>query len=345
MVGIDIGSFSTKALQLRYEAERAILETYGELKNDAYLEVKDARGSGLLRYQDHDLVVLVRDILQEAKITARDAAFCLPASASFVIAIPFPKISLKEIESALPFEAGKYIPIPLSEVVFGWDILESNREQEGVDVLLAAVPRDMIEKVIRVAHETGLMLRWIEVESFSLARALVGRDSTPTAILDIGQQSTTVVMVDHGKVRSSYNLSRGSQELTQVLETGLAISRERAEAMKREMGLSEKIEEREIVSIMTPLMETLWSELERVFQLYNRRAPRKIQKIIVTGGGSQLKGIVEAAASRFGIEVARNNPFSRLAAPGFMQVIFREIGPSFPAAIGLALHEGFPGRV
>ena len=33
VVGIDVGMFSTKVVQLRYDAERAVLESYGELLN------------------------------------------------------------------------------------------------------------------------------------------------------------------------------------------------------------------------------------------------------------------------------------------------------------------------
>ena len=59
------------------------------------------------------------------------------------------------------------------------------------------------------------------------------------------------------------------------------------------MGLSDRPEEKEIVSVLTPLVEILFSELERLISLYNRKSPRKIQKINLTGGGSNLKGLVE----------------------------------------------------
>ena len=38
IVGIDIGTFSTKVVQLRYESERAVLESYGELLNQRYFK-------------------------------------------------------------------------------------------------------------------------------------------------------------------------------------------------------------------------------------------------------------------------------------------------------------------
>ena len=88
---------------------------------------------------------------------------------------------------------------------------------------------------------------------------------------------------------------------------------------------------------MLPLLTTLFGEIERVIDMYNRKAPRKIQRIVLTGGGSQLKGIVEFSATTFGVEVNKGNPFARIVSPPFMQHILREIGPYFSVASGLAL--------
>ena len=72
--------FSTKVVQLRYEAERAILESYGELLNERYFKSATAIAGGFLRYADNDLVTLVKDVLTESNITARDVVFSIPAA-------------------------------------------------------------------------------------------------------------------------------------------------------------------------------------------------------------------------------------------------------------------------
>lgn len=341
-IGIDIGTHSTKVIQLKYEAERAVLETYGELKNEGYLKTATAKGLSVARYSDADLASLLQDLLREANVTSKEAVFSIPATSSFTMTVTFPRISPKEIASSIPLEARKYVPIPLGEVVLDWDILETGEERDTIEVLLVAIPREIVEKFQRIAELTKLHIRALEIETFSLVRALVGRDMTPTTIINIGYISTTIAIVDKGKLRLSHNLNRGSHELTRALERGLGITVERAEAIKRDIGLSAKVEEREIVSIMTPLIETLFADIETVIRNYNRKATRKIQKINLTGGGSQLKGIIEVAATRFGVEVLRGNLFARIVAPAFMQMIFREIGPSFSTATGLALHEITP---
>jgi type IV pilus assembly protein PilM len=339
VVGIDIGTYSTKVVQLRYESEHAILETYGELLTAGYLKSAGGVGSGFLRFLDQDIANLLKDIMRESKITARDAVFSVPATSGFTVTIPFPKISLKEVNDAVPFEARKYVPIPLSEVTLAWMILDNDEARDTIEVLLIAVPREVVDKFKRIANLTGIRPRAIEIETFSAVRSLIGRDPTPTAIINVGHHSTTLAVVDRGIVRLSHNFNHGSQELTRAIEQGLAVNEERAEALKREMGLSDRIEEREITSVMTPLVTSLLTEISHTMQIYNRKSSRKIQKVDFTGGGSQLKGLVELGASHFGVEVTRGNPFSRIVTPPFIQPMLQEISPSFSVAIGLALYE------
>ena len=338
VVGIDIGTYSTKVIQLRYEKERGILETYGELLNEVYFKGAQPEND-ILHRSDEEVASLLKDLLREANVTTKEGVMAVPASSSFITTIAFPPVPSRELNESIPYEARRYVPIPISEVELDWEVLGMNESREKTEVLLTAVPKEIIEKFKRVAILSGINLRALEVETFSTARSLGGGDLLPTGFINFGHRTTTLAITDRGKVRVSHSFPKGSQELTKALERGLGISHERAEALKRETGISEKMEEKEITSIVTPFVETLLTEVERLISVYNRKAPRSVQKINLTGGGSNLKGLVEYTVSKFGIEVTRGNPFSRTVAPAFMQPILRELGPSFSPAVGLALHE------
>ncbi len=338
VVGIDIGTFSTKVIQLRYEKERGVLETYGELLNETYFKSQNPE-AGFQHRSDQEVASLLKDLLREANVTSKDAVLAVPASASFVTTVPFPPVTEKELKEAVPYEARRFVPIPIAEVTLDWEVLGMNEARDKLEVLLIAVPKEIIEKFKRVAALSGLNLHALEVETFGMVRSLGGGDLGPAGFINFGHRTTTLAVTDRGKVRVSHNFGRGSQEITKILEKGLGINHERAEAIKREVGLSEKIEEKEIVSVVAPFVETLLAEVERFLSIYNRKAPRSVQKINLTGGGSNLKGLVEHAVARFGVEVNRGNPFARTVAPAFMQPILRELGPSFSVAVGLALHQ------
>lgn len=343
VMGLHIGTYSSKVVQLRYEAERAVLETYGEIKNEGYLtHPETSRSGGSIPYLDADIAGLIKDLIRESNVTTTAAVCTIPTTAAFITTVAFPRSLQTEVSQAIPYEARKYVPIPIAEVVLEWMILEDSEPSDTIEVLLVAVPRETVEKFRRVSQAAGIALRALEVEPFSLVRSLAGHDATPMVIINIGHLSTSLTFVDRGLIRLVHSISRGSQELTMALERGLAVGRDRAEQAKRDIGLSERIEEREISSVIAPLIETLFAEVNRTISLYNRRAARKIQRVNITGGGSHLKGIIEYGASRLGIEVTRGNPFARLVTPPFLQPMLNEIGPNFSTAVGAALREFTP---
>ncbi|MBI4132846.1 MAG: type IV pilus assembly protein PilM [Candidatus Sungbacteria bacterium] len=337
-VGIDIGSDSVKVVQLRKDRERAVLETYGELKSAPYLQKRSSQGiGGFLGYKDEDLVDLLTDVLRESNATTKRAVFSIPSTSSFIIAIQLPAMAPNELASAIPFEAKKYIPIPVQEVALDWQILEEDATEKRVLALLAAVPHEVVAKYQRIADALQLDLEAVEIESFSLVRSLAATERAVVAIINWGALVTTVTIVDQRRIRMNHNFGHGSREVTTILAQSLSVSPERAEAMKREVGLSEKPEERETVSIIGPIVDSTLSDVERAIVTYNRRSKRKVEKIILTGGGASLAGLVNHVARRFGLETVIGNPFHRTVFPEFLQPLLKEIAPNFGVAVGLAL--------
>ncbi len=348
IVGIDIGVSSVKVVQLRKESERGILETYGELKTAPYLKTGEGGvGGGFLRFLDSDISGLLKDVMRESNITTNKAVVAIPAISSFVTLVQLPTTDRAEVAKAVEFEARKYVPIPISEVSLDWQIIDEGDlapadAANKTKVLLVAVPKEVVAKYNRVFEEAKLVIKGLEVETFSLVRSLIGHDKSPTALINIGSQSTTIAIVDRGVVMLSHNLDRGSNDLTSALSRGLGITLERANAFKQEIGLSDHPEDKEIASVISPLVEILLSELERIINSYNRTTERRVEKVYLTGGGSRLKGFVDQTAKRLGLETIQPNPFSRVTYPAFMQPILKDLGPTFPVAVGLALREITP---
>ena len=340
-VGIDIGLSSVKVVQLRKEEERAVLETYGQLRGEGYLKTIDSSAtfSGFLRFMDEDISAMLKDVLRESNVTTKIAVMSIPAHACFITLVELPKIPPSEWATVLSFESRRYVPIPQNEVFTNWVVIEGEEESKKMKVLFVAVPRDVISKYQRISKLVGLDLRAIEVESFSSVRSLIGTEHAPTVMIYFGFEATTLLVVDEGILRLSHTVDRGQEFLTAALAKGLNVSVERAEDFKNEIGLSDKIEQQEIVSILESLLEILVREISRVVSAYNRENERKIERILLTGGGARMKGLVEYVARIFGVEVSIGNSFHRITYPQFMQPILRDVSPHFAIAVGLALRE------
>ncbi|OHA08393.1 MAG: hypothetical protein A3B37_01665 [Candidatus Sungbacteria bacterium RIFCSPLOWO2_01_FULL_59_16] len=342
-VGVDVGSASVKVVQLRKDRERAILETYGELKSGRYFreEGLGARG-GLLRHLDQNVAELLTDVMREANVTARRVVFSIPSASSFVTVVSLPLLSRDELRAAIPYEAQRYVPIPVGEVALDWQIIEEDPQARRVSILLAAVPKEVVSKYQRIADSLKLTLEAVEIESFAAARALLAADRGVTALIQWGALVTILTIVEERVIRMNHNFGRGSREITVALARSLSISEERAETIKREVGLSTKPEERGVAEVIAPQVDSILSDLERMMIVYNRQAKRKVEKIVMTGGGANLVGLVDHVARRFGLETTTGNPFARTVYPAFLQPLLKEIGPTFAVAVGLALRQITP---
>lgn len=346
VLGVDLGSSSLKVVQLRKEKERAILETYGELACGRYASAEVGRS---VRLVDQKVVEMLRDIVREANVSASRAIVAIPLRSSFVKMIALPLMSEKELKEAVPFEARKYIPVPIGEVMLDWWILpegigEERGKEEGFikerkyqDVLLVAIHREVIEKYREIVQGVKLAVDAFEIEVFSQVRAVLSREIAPALLVDLGAESTRFTVVDYGVVRLTHTLDRGAVELTDVLSRSLGVDFERAERLKRDIGLSDRPEHKEILNVIEPLLDYIFAEGARVALEYRRRSGRSIKRVWLLGGGALLKGINEFSINKFGLETREAHPFSRVEYPAFLEPVLKEIGPSFCTSLGAAL--------
>lgn len=337
-VGIDVGSAAVKVVQLRREQERAILETYGELETGRYPRGHGAAG-GAQGYDEPTLAAILTDVLREANVTTKRAVFGIPAAASLVTAVSLPELDPEELSSAIPFEAKKYVPIPLPEAILDWQVLETDQASRRTTVLLAAVPREVVSGYERLAQALGLALEGVEIESFSVVRSLLAAERGVSAVIHLGAAVTTLTVVAERKIRMNHNVGRGGREITSALAQSLGVAAERAESLKREVGLSEKPEEREVAEAIGSLLDGILADVERALANYHRSSPRRVEKLVLSGGGAKLPGLVAHVAKRFGLETAIGDPFSRTVFPVFLQPVLQDIAPGFAVAVGLALRQ------
>lgn len=347
IIGLDIGSASIKLVQLKKEKERGILETYGELNIGPYLKKEAGQ---VISLTEDESVLIIKDLLKESGAKTNEIIVSVPLKSSFITTIDFPLMSDAELKEAVSFEARRHIPISLSEVEIDWwampKALETKKraeedglfeKKEKVKVLLVAIHKEIIEKFRAIALKAGLSIKGFEIEVFSLARASIMQELSPILLIDFGASSTKMSVVDYGVIRETLQFQRGSQEITLALSHSLNIDFPRAERIKKEVGLSLKPEDQETVSVIRPILDHILAEAERIIIDYRRREERSISHIVLSGGGSSLKGLADLVINNLGIEARLANPFRKTAYPLFLEPVLKEIGPSLAIATGLAL--------
>ena len=348
-LGIDIGTASIKVVQLKKENEKFKLETYGQISTIGYLErLNDTFQSTSLKTLEVVAREMLRVLIEKTGITAKDAVMTVPVFSSFVSIIEMPFMGEKELARAIQFEARRYVPIPLTEVILDWRVIEagiikndfSPKPFKGKRILLIAVPIEVVNKYLRIADDVGLNVRALELESFSLARSIMPNDKTSACIIDVGARASSFTIIDKGIVQMSHSLDIGGGEMTRTLATGLGIASERAEEFKMTYGINHEAEKNnrtELKELLNVPIGKIVDEIERMVSSYQYKTGRKVEKIILNGGSSRLKGLVEHIGEKLGLKATAANPWLSVIYPTVLQKTLDEIGPEFSVAVGAAM--------
>lgn len=344
IVGIDIGTSSIKVVQLKSKGGKAVLETYGEIALGPYHE--DGLSVGQATNLSGDkLTEALSDLMTEANVTTKRASVSIPLKSSLLEVIELPSFKESQLEDIIPIEARKYIPVPISEVELDWWVIpksdiagiadepEKTTEdgKEIIEVLIVAIHKDTISMYNDIVSNLGLSSKAFEVETFSSIRSVLSRDLSPVAILDIGATTSKLTIVDYGIVKVSHTISTGSQDVTKAISTSSGVSFGVAEKKKREDGMSVE------GGVASSAMNNVFYEANRIIGDFQKRKGRLVSKVILSGGGSLMKGLQALAQNNFESEVVFADPFRNTQAPEFLSGILEETGPSFSVAVGLAL--------
>jgi type IV pilus assembly protein PilM len=352
VLGIDIGSSSIKVVQLKKSGSRAILETYGELSLGPYAGVSVGQATNL---SIEKIIEALRDLLKEKEVnvTTKACGVSIPFTSSLMSIIEMPNVPHKELESMVPIEARKYIPVPFSEVTLDWSLIPKNKiesntdttsksfpqksESETVDILAVAIHNETLSNYAKIIADNQLESSFFEIEIFSVMRSVLDDFIEPMMILDLGAASSKFFIVERGVLRASHTVNRGSQNITASIAKSFGIDLDQAEIMKRQTGLLSSKDQMDIKKVVSLTLEYIFEEAKKMIVTYEKKYNKNVAKVILVGGGSALKGIDQFAKESFQTEVVQSNPFSKVVTPAFLEEVLRQTGPQFAVAVGLAL--------
>jgi len=350
VLGVDIGPSSIKVVQLKKKGGKAILETYGELVLGPYAGTESGRSTTL---GADKLSEALKDLLKESNTTTLDAGMSIPIGSSMITFIKLPTTDERQLAEMVPIEARKYIPVAISEVSIDyWPIpkdettvsefqngekVDTNKKE--TEVLLVVIHNDAINKNKEIQKAVGLTNPFSEIEIFSCMRSVLDPGIAPQIIIDFGSSSTKAFIVERGVLRSSHIINRGSQDITLSISKAMSISFDEAEKIKRTNGILSSTKDNGISEVSSATVDYILAEIGRVIMGYYKKSGKRIDKILLTGGGSLLKGLKERASLAFETPVEIADPFSKVEYPAFLEDVLKNTGPEFSVAIGLAIRK------
>ncbi len=353
VIGIDVGASAIKVVQIKKEGGRAVLETYGSLSTAPFAEGVVGQ---VMPIPLESLVKALNELFKEANVTTKNSAMSIPASSSLVFLVELPgTVAEKDLPQIINNEARRYIPVPITEVAIDWwlvpkrpmddvtdDSLKPTKEsikEEKTKVLVAAIHNEALEKYKSLVNEAKLATDFFEIEMFSSVRSTVGQDLSTIMLLDFGASKTKISIVDRGVIQDFHIINRGSHDITTSLVTGLGVTFNEAEQIKKDHGLNDNPKYPKSKEVIRSVLDYIFFEAGNVVLNYEKKYNKSISKVVMIGGGVLLKGILPVASEKFNTDVFLGNPFERIQAPAFLEKVLAESGPEFGVATGLALRK------
>jgi type IV pilus assembly protein PilM len=330
--GLDIGSSTIRVVQMR-GGRTKVLARYGFMEIDPKISKSDSNAD------QQKLGQAIRQLIGQAGITTPNVAVGLPSQRVFMTVVDVDRLSPQELEKTIRFQADSLIPTPLNESKIDWALLgDSPKEATKVELLLASVSNEFVEKRLDILESLGLNVIAFEPESLALARSLLAPGTAaPHLILDMGDMATDLVVTLNDAPRLIRSIPTGTEAVIKAAMQNLGIDEKQARQFVFKFGLSKDKLEGQIYGAIISTIDVLAGEIEKSIKFFNTRYPNsKIERIVMTGGASTLPEFPLFVANRFGISVEIGNSWRNVTFPADKQNELLAISNHFSVAAGLA---------
>ena len=272
----------------------------------------------------------------------------LPEEKSFLRIFQTPKVGAREMAGAIRWKIEEEIPLPSEDVVYDY---EQIRSPEGGgdhhDAVVTAFPKGMVAAYVRAIKDAGLIPMALELESQAIMRAAAPSLGAGDAavVIDMGRTRTSVILFAGGAIVFTMTVPVGGYTLDIEIARVLGVSEREAKHLKRRNGFAKSAYRGKIFSAMAPSADVIAGEVRRVISYYQEKithahgGSRTVDKILLSGGGTNVPGFDAYLASATRVPVSFVDPFVGITGITGDSVppLPREQALVFTAAIGLAL--------
>ena len=336
LVGLDIGSSSVKAVELR-RAKKGYELVHAGLEPLASDTVVDGAIMDALSVADS-----ISDVLSRHKIKTKSVATSVSGHSVIVKKIPLPPMTDEELEESIQWEAEQHIPFDISDVSLDYQVLNASATSSATDVLLVAVKKDKILNHTNVITQAGKIPTVVDIDAFAVQNAFETNydpaSNTTVALLNIGASIMNILVAKGGTPLFTRDVSVGGNQFTDALQKEMNLSFEEAEQVKKGK-LIEGVQTESVSSLMQSVSEVLLLEIQKTFDFFRATTGgEQLQRAYVSGGCAKVEGFLDLLQARLGLPVEMLDPFKNIAiGKGIDLDHLDEISPSMVVAVGLAL--------
>ncbi|MCA1712959.1 MAG: type IV pilus assembly protein PilM [Actinobacteria bacterium] len=342
-MGLDIGTSGVRAAELSLGKGPATLERFGQVA----LPVGAVRDGEVI---DSDAVsAAIKQLWAQAKFSTKKVVVGVANQKVVVRQVDLPWLPVNELRKSLSFQVQDFIPMPVEQAILDFHPLEEFTNDAGgrmLRVLLVAAARDMVGSAMDAVTKAGLQPAMVDLTSFAVLRSLVTSSGIGTmeaeALVDVGASVTNIVVHQGGVPRFVRILLMGGADITDAVAERLGVPTEQAETVKQGNGLSNggMVESHPASRAIEQMGGAFVEEVRGSLDYYLAQpGAARIGRVVLSGGGSRLGGLVErlSAATRLPVDVARPMSVLKIGKTGLTDDQLAYVEPMVAVPVGLAM--------
>lgn len=147
-------------------------------------------------------VAALREMMSDLHIRGGNVIYTVAEEMVFSRFVRLPAIEEEKIERIIFFEAQQNVPFPIDEVVWDYQIVGGGADEQ-LQVVLAAVKADWLEKTNSAVEETGLRPSIVDLATMALYNAFrynYSELSGCSLLIDIGARTTNLLFIEPGRI-------------------------------------------------------------------------------------------------------------------------------------------------
>ncbi|WP_345761936.1 type IV pilus assembly protein PilM [Diaminobutyricibacter sp. McL0608] len=288
VVGIDIGSSSLRAVEVAdADKSKPTLLRHHEVP----LPVGAVSRGEVL--EPNTVAASLKHLWTQAGFKSKSVVLGMGNQRVLARDLSVPRMSRERIRETLPFQVQDMLPVPVAEALLDFYPVSESMGENGPQLngLLVAAVKDAVLGNVKATQLAGLTTVDVDLIPFALCRVLLTRPrmSGTIALIDIGANTTSVVIANGGVPQFVRIIPTGGADLTEALRSGLEIETGEAEMLKRSIGLAKQVntlEEHRAVEIIYQVTSDLLTSLRNTVSYFiNTRPQDPVRQLVVTGGG------------------------------------------------------------
>jgi type IV pilus assembly protein PilM len=337
-IGLDIGSSSIKAVQIKKTRTGYALTAFGmqPLVPQTIVDGTIMDGGAVAE--------AIRALWSRLKLRQKEVAIAIAGHSVIIKKIAVPAMKPEELANQIKFEAEHHIPFAKDDVEIDYHVVNPQNSSGQTELLLVAAKKEVVADYTQVVRDASLSPQVVDVAAFAGQNGFeinYSLDPKETAvIITVGAAISNINIVRGGISLFTRDVTIGGNAFTEEIQKQLGVSADEAEAYKVGGHYDEQgVVPQEVERIIEQVAEVMAGEFQRSLDFFlATTADTNITRICLAGGTAKVAALQRAIERRSRLTVEIVDAWKKVEIDASLDRGYLAAhGPEALVGLGLAL--------